>query len=162
RVAVARLRSGDSAQLGGVTLAVQAAHAPPIASFETLLSEARSFAASSRRPLAFILLRCADEHRADICALLPAMDCAAVYGRNMLAVLLKGANQDQAGEWVAAVAPRVSLALRAGIAVHPDVASREDVLLACARAALERATARTPVVFASPAHRSNEEDVCAA
>jgi DNA-binding NtrC family response regulator len=153
-VAEARLRVGDRAQLGGVTLVVQSAGAPRVASFETLLDATRSCIAGAeasppqRLPLALLLVRSGDAHRAEVCAALRATDLAAVYGPNTLAVLLKDTSERRVTEWLATIAPRVAFALRAGVAVYPDVATRADALLAAARAALDLATAQTPVVFA--------------
>jgi DNA-binding NtrC family response regulator len=163
-VTEARLRVGDRAQLGGVTLVVQSAEAARIGSFETLLDEARSCIASvesapPRSPLALLLVRAADEHRAEVCAALRAIDLAAVYGPNMLAVLLKSRSEGQVTEWLTALAPRVAFALRAGVALYPDVATRAEGLVAAARAALDRATAEAPVVFASASRPDADETV---
>jgi DNA-binding NtrC family response regulator len=156
RVADAELRAGDSARLGGVTVAVQRERPARLASFEQLMAEARAFmtgAATRAQPLALVLLRGAGELCAEMGELLRPDDCSAVYGGDTLVVLLPGAREAQAAKWVAEVAARGGAAVRAAIAVHPDVASSEDALLAAARAALHRASARAPVAYAAPAHR---------
>ena len=152
RVVEARLRAGDSVQLGSVTLLVRGPQAANVASFEELMSDARSFIANggTHRSLALVVLCCADAQRALVLSKLRTSDCAAVYGPGLLALELKDTDEAQARAWLA----ELPQALRAGVAIHPEVATRHDAPLAAARAALDRTSALAPLMFASPAHRS--------
>ena len=68
RVVEARLRAGDSVQLGSVTLLVRDPQAANVASFDELMSDVGSFIANggARRSLALVLLRCTDPQRAQV------------------------------------------------------------------------------------------------